>query len=245
MTSRFHASLVGAAALACTAAASADALHGFCSDCAVDSMIGGVSVTSTGTNPLSNFGFWSGGPSGLMGDYMVDILTPDNGGAAPSIMYSVSGGANGTATAGLFSTSAWTSQNTKLDAYLGISASPQNPLGAWLPATQTLDSGAKGYWVFQANLGTNTLGTKSGTGAMLSLGSSIPAGSVIVAFLSGGAGKATATANSSALFATTGGSGPAPSGVPEPGLLTLLASGLFGLGIARAHRRAAHTRRTA
>jgi hypothetical protein len=58
-----------------------------------------------------------------MGDYMVDILTPDNGGAAPSIMYSVSGGANGTATASLFSASAWTSQNTKLDTYLGISAS--------------------------------------------------------------------------------------------------------------------------
>jgi hypothetical protein len=221
------------AALVCSFAASADALHGFCSDCVVDDMIGGVPVTSTGTNPPLNFGFWSGGPSGLTGNYMIDILTPDNGGTAPSIMYSISGGMNGTATAGLFSSTAWTSQNTHLDSYLGLSASPQNPLGAWLPATQTLDPNAMGYWVFQANLGSNTLGTATGTGPMLSLGSSLPEGSLIVAFLSGSS-STTATANSSAIFETG-----APSSVPEPAPLVLMVAGFMGLAITRMRRRKA------
>jgi hypothetical protein len=73
---------------------------------------------------------------------------------------------------------------------------------AWLPATQTVDSGAKGYWVFQANLGTNTLAKNAAGSASLNLGSSLPAGSLIVAFPSSGMGKSTATANSAALFET-------------------------------------------
>jgi hypothetical protein len=40
-----------------------------------------------------------------------------------------------------------------------------------------------GYWVFQANLGLNTLGRSSGTGPLLNLNSTLPQGSVIVAFL--------------------------------------------------------------
>jgi hypothetical protein len=43
------------------------------------------------------------------------------------------------------------SQSVQLDAFLGISASPQNPLGAFLPATQALDPGATGFNVFQAD----------------------------------------------------------------------------------------------
>jgi hypothetical protein len=212
---------LGIAALACSFAASADALHGFCTGCMVDNMIGGVPVTSTTANPPVDFGFWSGGKTGLSGTYTIDILTPDNGGAPPSGMYSISGGATGTAS--LFNTTAWTSG--ALDSYLGISASPTNPLGAWLPATQTVDSGAMGYWVFQANLGTQTLGTSTGTGPMLTLGSSIPTGSVIVGFMDTGSGKETATANSSALFEDAGG-----KGAPEPGTLSLLATAFAALG---------------
>ncbi len=203
--------------------ASADALHGFCSDCMIDNMIGGVPVTSTTTKPLMDFGFWSGGKTGLSGTYTIDILTLDNGGAPPSGMYSITGGATGTAS--LFSTTAWTSQSTKLDTYLGISASPQNPLGAWLPATKTLDAAAMGYWVFQANLGMQTLGTSTGTGPMLTLGSALPTGSVIVGFMDTGPGKETATANSSALFEDAGG-----KGAPEPGTLSLLATAFAALG---------------
>src|SRR5262249_14646358 len=64
-----------------------------------------------------------------------------------------------------------------------INASPTNPLSAWLHATQALDPKAMGYWVFQANLGMTALGTSSGTGPLLDLNSTLPPGSVVVAFL--------------------------------------------------------------
>src|SRR5262249_15425804 len=145
-----------------------------------------------------NFGFWSAAMGGLSGAYTIDVLTPDNGGAAPSgTSFMISGGATGTAS--LFKTTAWTSG--ALDSYLGISAQPNNPLSAWLPATNTVDPKAMGYWVFQAPLGNHTLGTSSGTGPVLQLGSFIPQGSVIVAFLDTGSKGISATANSSALFA--------------------------------------------
>ena len=46
-----------------------------------------------------------------------------------------------------------------------------------------------GYWVFQANLGLNALGTSSGTGPLLNLNSTLPPGSVIVAFLETGTSR--------------------------------------------------------
>jgi hypothetical protein len=220
-----------------TTGAAAQALHGFCSGCVVDDTIGGTQVTSTMNNPPLSFGFWSAAMGGLSGVYSVDILTPDNGGAAPAGSYMISGGATGTAS--LFKTTAWTSG--ALDSYLGISAQPNNPLSAWLPATNTVDPKAMGYWVFQAPLGTHTLGTASGTGPVLRLGSFIPQGSVIVAFLDVGGTKTvvgtkgiSATANSAALFA---------AGVPEPGTLGLLLLGLLGTAgsLLRRRRGSAHT----
>jgi hypothetical protein len=47
----------------------------------------------------------------------------------------------------LFSTTAWTT-GTLAD-FLGITASPDNPIGAFLPATQALDPGATGFFVYQ------------------------------------------------------------------------------------------------
>jgi hypothetical protein len=63
----------------------------------------------------------------------------------------VMGAASGTAT--LFSPTPWSSG--QLDAYLGISASPANPIGAY-------GAGGSSYDVYQVNLGTETL---SGTGS--------------------------------------------------------------------------------
>ena len=166
--------LACAATVMCSSVAGADALHGFCSDCRV-----GPAAGATVSGPLSDFGFWDAGQNNR-GTYFIDILTPDNGGSgAPSATYSISGGGSGKAA--LFSSTAWTSG--KLDSYLGINASPTNPLSAWLHATQALDPKAMGYWVFQANLGMTTLGTSSGTGPLLNLNSTLPPGSVVVAFL--------------------------------------------------------------
>jgi hypothetical protein len=166
--------LVCAATAVCSSVAGADALHGFCSDCGGNSPVG-----ATAAGPLIDFGFWNAGTDNS-GTYFIDILTPDNGvSSAPPGTYTITGGASGTAA--LFSSTAWTSG--KLDSYLGIRASPSNPLSAWLHATQSLDPKAMGYWVFQANLGLNALGTSSGTGPLLNLNSTLPQGSVIAAFL--------------------------------------------------------------
>jgi hypothetical protein len=165
--------LACAAAALCSSVAGADALHGFCSDCSGSSEMG-----MSAAGPLADFGFWDAGKSNS-GTYFLDILIPDNGGSAPSGKYTISGGAS--ATADLFSPVAWT--GGKLDSYLGIHASPSNPLSAWLHATRSLDPKAMGYWIFQANLGMNELGTSSGTGPLLKLSSTLPAGSVVVAFL--------------------------------------------------------------
>jgi hypothetical protein len=192
--------LAGAAATFCSSVTFADALHGFCSNCGSN---GPVEMTAS-TGPLMNFGFWDAGKSSS-GTYILDILIPDNGGSAPSETYTISGGASGTAS--LFSPMPWT--NGKLDSFLGMNASPTNPLSAWLHATKSLDANAIGYWVFQANLGSQTLGTSSGTGPLLNLTSELPQGSVIVAFLESTRKKGnndksfTATANGNALFVTT------------------------------------------
>ena len=170
--------LVCAATAVCSSVAGADALHGFCSDCVGNSPAAG---------PLVEFGFWNAGRDNS-GTYFIDILTPDNGvSSAPPGTYTITGGASGTAA--LFSSTAWTSGT--LDSYLGIRASPSNPLSPWLHATQSLDPKAMGYWVFQANLGLNTLGTSSGTGPLLNLNSTLPQGSVIVAYLENGTSRDT------------------------------------------------------
>src|SRR5215467_1925244 len=147
-----------AATAMCSSVAGADALHGFCSGCS-----GGETVAG----PLSDFGFWDAGKYNR-GTYFIDILVPNNGASgAPSATYTISWAGSGKAA--LFSSTAWTSG--KLDNYLGINASPTNPLSAWLHATQASDPKAMGYWVFQANLGMTALGTSSGTGPLLDLNS--------------------------------------------------------------------------
>ena len=204
--------------------AHADALHGFCYGTTPACSDNGTN-TPTATNPPS-FGFWaSSGPDS--GTYYVDILVPDVGTAPGS--FSITGTQGGllnnssiSGTASLFSNTAWTTG--QLDAYLGISGSPSNPIGAYLPATQTYDPTAGGFWVYQADLGSNTLAGSTGHGPLLSVGSSLPQGSYLVAFLNTGANKDVATANSGAILET----GIPTAVTPEPESLVLLCTGLLG-----------------
>jgi hypothetical protein len=167
------------------------------------------------------FGF--SGSAGVTGNYFLDILVPNNLDPSPSsLSFGVSGDLTGTAT--LFNGTAWTSGF--LADYLGNTGSPANPIGAYLPSTQATDPGATGFFVYQADLGNATLG-HPGNGPNLALGSTVPVGSYLVAFVNTD-GDWSATANSGAILET----GPnVPT--PEPSSLLLLFPAVLGLGLLR------------
>lgn len=199
-------------------------LHGFCS-LAAPCTDNGVH-TPTDVNP-PEFAFASSGGAAT-GTLLIDILVPDNGGIPGS--FTISGALSGTAS--LFSSTPWTSGD--LDTYLGISASPTNPIGAFLPATLTFQPGADGYYVFTANLGTTTLLGTSGVGQpgqdayLMTLGQDLAAGGYIIGFLEQ-SGKYGATANSGAILET--------SSVPEPATWAMMLVGFGAAGVALRRRR--------
>jgi hypothetical protein len=217
---------------------SADTLHGFCYG-ATPACSDNGTVTPTSTNP-PNFGFTiSPGPQ--TGDYRIDVLVPNNEVASTFAITGTQGGVTNTSpivgSATLFSATAWTSG--QLDAYLGISASPTNPIGAFLPCSQnpascgvtgTADPGATGYFVYQADLGQNRLQGNSSalSGPLLNI-TGLPLNSLIVGFLNEGTVGAPnwgATANSGAIFESK-----APPVAPEPASVLTLGSGLVGLSL--------------
>jgi hypothetical protein len=212
-------------ALACGGAALADTvddpLHGQCNGTGT----GTCSDNKTNT-PLGNstmFGFTiSPGPQ--TGDLLIDILVPNNYVVPGSFTINFANNTlAGTATE---FTHQWTSGT--LASFLGIGASPDNPIGAYLPRAQANDPGATtGFFVFQADIGTQTLlanagaGTAAGTFNMIS-GLGGLTGSYIIGFCgtgcTGNANPYVATANSGALLVT-----------PEPSSLLMLVAGLLAL----------------
>lgn len=211
---------ISAPALA-TAPVNPPTLHGFCS-------LGSICIdngtnTPTSVNP-PQFAFASSGQSAT-GNLLVDILVPNNLSIPGS--FTISGALTGTAT--LFSSTAWTSGF--LDTYLGLSASPANPIGAYLPATQTFQPTATGFYVFQANLGLATLLGTSGVGQpgqdtyLMQLGQTVAPGTYIVGFLGQGSPPTYgATANSGAILVT--------GGVPEPATWAMMLVGFGATGFA-------------
>jgi hypothetical protein len=208
-------------ALACGGPVWADALHGQCN---------GSPCVDNGTNtPLgtsTTFGFTiSPGPQ--TGNLVIDFLVPNNYANPGSITLDFANNLlAGTAT--LFSATAWT--GGALDTYLGIGASPNNPIGAYLPTTQLLDPGATGFFVFQVSLGTQTILGNSGAGAAGgtfnipgNFGSDF--GGYILAFSGTGSGPYIATANSGALVVT-----------PEPASLIMLFAGLLSFALLNVRR---------
>lgn len=213
-----------------------DPLGGYCAGTGQCADNGTNSPTST--NPPVNFGFTiSSGPK--TGDFLVDFLVPNN--EALPANYAITGTLSGTATK--VSSTAFASgvfglgTNPTLSDYLNKiptspdpnPASPDNNLNNYLGATQALDPGATGYFVYQADLGTATLLSPSDPNSspvLNILGQQLDLGEFIVGFQNIGSLDApdwVATQNSAAIFETT----PPTNHVPEPATL-----GLFGIGLA-------------
>jgi hypothetical protein len=211
-----------------------DPLHGYCggpSQC-VDN---GTNSPTT-NNPPTDFGFTiSPGPG--TGIFSLDFLIPNNAPSPLSENFTLTGTLVGTPA--LFSKTPWTSND--LGVYLGINASPNNPIGAYLPSTTAVDPGATGFFVYQLGFPNITLQDPSNPNIsplenFASGDSALPNGSYIVGFLdkekNNGKSDSSdwiATANSGAIF-VDGTPGPGPSAnAPEPSSIVLLGSAALGL----------------
>jgi hypothetical protein len=219
-----------------------DPLHGFCNGPA-PSCVDDGNNTPLGSSSTS-WGFTiSPGPQ--TGDLTIALLLPNNYADPASFTLTGShfGPSNNMAvntTINRFSTTAWTSG--QLDTYLGFTADPTNPIGAYLPTTQILDPGSTGFFVYTVDLGNDDI-RKNGDGANGAVFDDIAGffndiGGYIVGFCGAGCNlkKGTtevATANSGALLLN--GNTPPPK-VPEPLSLTLLATGLLGTGLLNRRR---------
>jgi hypothetical protein len=216
-----------------TWADSMDPLHGFCSG-SLQCVDNGTNSPTT-NNPPTSFGF-TVSPGPASGDLLLELLIPNNLDASPSsLSFDLDGTLIGTAT--LFSSTPWTSGF--LDTYLGISASPSNPIGAYLgpcgsttPCTGDVDPGATGFFLYQVSFTGVTLQGASNPNIsplenFTASDPSLPIGSFINGFLNEGTSSSPqwiATANSGAIFADVQ-PGVGPRGiVPEPSSIVLVGS---------------------
>ena len=208
-----------------------DPLHG-----AICPTAGTCSDTETGGHVLmpTNTGFgFDVSPNGGSGTLSIIILTPNNDGSFSTD--SVTG--NGFTSATSFGTSAGVWSTGSLAAFLGLSASPDNPIGAYLPLAQTLDAGATGFnvYVLHDTMSFTLPGPLSGPGSLpdeFALAGALPMGSFIDGFFQE-SDKDVATANSGALFVNT----TAVAATPLPGALPMFVGGLGLLGLIKSRKR--------
>lgn len=229
--------------------AKANAMHGFCV-APTPACSDNGSITPT-DDPSPNFGFRNSPNSGSFDDFNLVVLIPNSVAGAFAETINVTG-TNVSYTLPvnltLVSTTAWTSG--KLDQYLGINASPNNPIGAFLPLTQVLQPAATGYAVYTFNFGSGQFSNT--TDPQFTTLFTFPAGSIITAFwgdeqqvckkvYNPKTGKKetvcttkivwTGTANSSSIIINK------TTNTPEPASIALLSAGLFGLGFARRRKK--------
>jgi hypothetical protein len=209
---------VGVASFFMGQTAHADTLHGYCTGTG-NTCSDNSTNTPESLNP-PQFGFHGSG-STETGDLWYVFLLPTS--ASNPASFGVTGTVTGTASL-LNGGTPWSSG--QLDAYLGISANPTNPIGAY-------GAGGSSYEVYKFDLGTQTVTGTTGPEETTAIG--LPTDSYILAFLNLN-GSWSATANSGAILET----GSPRVITPEPASLILLGTGVIGMAGIMRRRLATH-----
>jgi hypothetical protein len=257
--------LAGALTLGLTASAAyaapiTNTLHGFCqatdgtqgpgTGCTGTLSTGGNSIFFNNQNPLSPFGFTRSpddNTTNLTSPFHFNLLffVPNNE-TATFGLFTGHNTSVASATPSLFSATAWTTGD--LAAYLleTRTGGPNNPNDAFLNLTQTVDPGATGYLVYQADFGTVTFGAN--TDPFFTDSTGLPIGTIAFAVLecatviAGDAHCPAPNAGTTSVIedSTANSSGilehvlpPGPPLVPEPASLALLGTALAALGLYR------------